>query len=63
MRAGKHPLLRVEAQRRPTSSAFFKFTGKKYSKAKHRLTLKGAPFLAIAGLWRDHKAEAPPAFG
>jgi putative SOS response-associated peptidase YedK len=44
------------------ASAFFEFTGKKYPKAKHRFTLKGAPFLAIAGLWRDHKAEGPPAF-
>jgi putative SOS response-associated peptidase YedK len=44
------------------ASAFFEFTGKKYPKAKHRFTLNGAPFLAIAGLWRDGKAEAPPAF-
>jgi putative SOS response-associated peptidase YedK len=44
------------------ASAFFEFTGKKYPKAKHRFTLKGAPFLAVAGLWRDGKAEAPPAF-
>jgi putative SOS response-associated peptidase YedK len=44
------------------ASAFFEFTGKKYPKAKHRFTLKGGPFLAVAGLWRDGKAEAPPAF-
>lgn len=44
------------------ASAFFEFTGKKYPKAKHRFTLNGAPFLAIAGLWRDGKAGAPPAF-
>lgn len=35
------------------SSAFFEFTGKKYPKAKHRFTLNGAPFLAIAGIWRQ----------
>jgi putative SOS response-associated peptidase YedK len=44
------------------ASAFFEFTGKKYPKAKHRFTLNGAPFLAIAGLWREGKAGAPPAF-
>ena len=44
------------------ASAFFEFTGKKYPKAKHRFTLKGAPFLAIAGLWREGKAEATAAF-
>src|SRR3981081_972742 len=40
------------------ASAFFEFTGKKYPKAKHRFTLNGAPFLAIAGLWRDGKDGA-----
>jgi putative SOS response-associated peptidase YedK len=44
------------------ASAFFEFTGKKYPKAKHRFTLNRAPFLAIAGLWRDGKPGAPPAF-
>lgn len=44
------------------ASAFFEFTGKKYPKAKHRFTLKKAPFLAIAGLWRKGKGKAPPAF-
>ncbi len=37
------------------ASAFFEFTGKKYPKAKHRFTLIGAPFLAIAGIWRKGK--------
>jgi putative SOS response-associated peptidase YedK len=41
------------------ASAFFEFTGKKYPKAKHRFTLNGASFLAIAGLWREGKAGAP----
>ncbi len=44
------------------ASAFFEFTGKKYPKAKHRFTLIGSPFLAIAGLWREGKGNAPPAF-
>jgi putative SOS response-associated peptidase YedK len=41
------------------ASAFFEFTGKKYPKAKHRFTLNGASFLAIAGLWKEGKAGAP----
>jgi putative SOS response-associated peptidase YedK len=44
------------------ASAFFEFTGKKYPKAKHRFTLNGASWLAIAGLWREGKGNAPPAF-
>ena len=44
------------------ASAFFEFTGKKYPKTKHRFTLNGASWLAIAGLWRDGKGNAPPAF-
>lgn len=44
------------------ASAFFEFTGKKYPKAKHRFTLNGAPFLTIAGIWRDGQGNQPPAF-
>jgi len=44
------------------ASAFFEFTGTKYPKTKHRFTLKGAPFLAIAGLWREGEGNQPPAF-
>lgn len=44
------------------ASAFFEFTGRKYPKAKHRFTLNGASFLAIAGLWREGKGNQPPAF-
>lgn len=44
------------------ASAFFEFTGKKNPKAKHRFTLSGASCLAIAGLWRDGKGNAPPSF-
>jgi putative SOS response-associated peptidase YedK len=44
------------------ASAFFEFTGKKYPKAMHRFSLVDAPFLAIAGLWREGKAGEPPAF-
>jgi putative SOS response-associated peptidase YedK len=44
------------------ASAFFEFTGKKYPKAKHRFTLNGAPFMAIAGMWRDGDTGKLPAF-
>jgi len=44
------------------ASAFFEFTGKKYPKAKHRFTLTGAPFMAIAGIWRQGQGNQPPAF-
>jgi putative SOS response-associated peptidase YedK len=44
------------------ASAFFEFTGKKYPKAMHRFSLIDAPFLAIAGLWREGKDAEPPAF-
>jgi len=44
------------------ASAFFEFTGKKYPKAKHRFALNGAPFMAIAGLWRHGEGNHPPAF-
>ena len=44
------------------ASAFFEFTGKKYPKAKHRFTLRNAPLLAIAGLWRDGQGNQPPSF-
>jgi putative SOS response-associated peptidase YedK len=44
------------------ASAFFEFSGKKYPKAKHRFTLNGAPWLAIARIWRDGIGDAPPAF-
>ncbi|WP_117195993.1 SOS response-associated peptidase [Rhizobium terrae] len=44
------------------ASAFFEFTGTKYPKAKHRFTLNDAPFLCIAGLWREGQGNQPPAF-
>lgn len=44
------------------ASAFFEFTGKRYPKSKHRFTLRDAPFMAIAGIWRETKADGPPAF-
>src|SRR5262249_27479383 len=44
------------------ASAFFEFTGTKYPKTMHRFSLVGAPFMAIAGLWREGKDEEPPAF-
>jgi putative SOS response-associated peptidase YedK len=44
------------------ASAFFEFTGIKYPKAKHRFTLNGSTFLAIAGLWREGGGNHPPSF-
>ena len=44
------------------ASAFFEFTGKKYPKAKHCFTLNDAPFMAIAGIWREAKGDNHPAF-
>jgi len=44
------------------ATAFFEFTGTKYPKAKHRFTLNGAPFMAIAGLWREGSGNQPDAF-
>jgi putative SOS response-associated peptidase YedK len=44
------------------ASAFFEFTGLKYPKAQHRFTLNGAPFMAIAGLWREGDGNQPAAF-
>ena len=44
------------------ASAFFEFTGTWTPKSKWRFELKGAPMLAIAGLWREGAGEEPPAF-
>ncbi|MBP2157835.1 MULTISPECIES: SOS response-associated peptidase [Asticcacaulis] len=44
------------------ASAFFEFTGTKYPKAKHRFTLNDAPFLCIAGLWREGEGNKPSSF-
>lgn len=44
------------------ASAFFEFTGTRYPKAKHRFSLEGAPFLAIAGLWREGADDEPASF-
>ena len=44
------------------ASAFFEFTGKRYPKAKHRFALRDAPFMAIAGLWRQGDGDGSPAF-
>ena len=44
------------------ASGFYEFTGKKYPKTKHRFSLIGAPFMAIAGLWRDGQGNQPPSF-
>lgn len=39
------------------ASAFVEFTGKKYPKTKHRFTLNGAPFMAIAGIERGERVS------
>ena len=44
------------------ASAFFELSGKKYPKAKHRFALNDAPFLAIAGIWREGQGNHPAAF-
>lgn len=44
------------------ASGFFEFSGKKYPKKKHRFTLGGQPFLAIAGLWREGQGNHPASF-
>lgn len=44
------------------ASGFFEFTGKKYPKKKHRFTLNGAPFMAIAGIWREGQGNHPASF-
>ncbi|RUV50027.1 MULTISPECIES: SOS response-associated peptidase family protein [unclassified Mesorhizobium] len=44
------------------ASAFFEFTGAKYPKTKHRFTLNGAPFMVIAGIWREGQGNHPSAF-
>jgi putative SOS response-associated peptidase YedK len=44
------------------ASAFFEFTGTKYPRAKHRFTLKDAPFLFVAGLWREATGDDPESF-
>jgi len=41
------------------ATAFFEFTGKRYPKAKHRFALKDAPFMAIAGHWRETENGTP----
>ncbi|WP_332687449.1 SOS response-associated peptidase [Devosia sp.] len=39
-------------------SGFFEFTGSKYPKTKHRLALKGAAVMGIAGLWSEDEDGA-----
>jgi putative SOS response-associated peptidase YedK len=44
------------------ASAFFEFKGQKSPKAKYRFALRDAPFLGIAGLWRESDGNRPPSF-
>lgn len=38
------------------------FTGTKYPKTKHRFTLNGSPFMAIAGIWREAQGNHAASF-
>lgn len=44
------------------ASGFFEYFGTKYPKTQYRFTLTGAPFLAIAGLWREAEGNQPMSF-
>ena len=44
------------------ATAFFEFTGTKSPKTKHRFSLKDAPMMAIAAIWKQVSPEAPPCF-
>ncbi len=44
------------------ASGFYEFTGKKYPKTKHRFSLIGVTFMAIAGLWREAQGNHPASF-
>lgn len=44
------------------ASGFFEYVGTKYPKTQYRFTLTGAPFLAIAGLWREAEGNQPVSF-
>jgi putative SOS response-associated peptidase YedK len=44
------------------ASAFFEFSGDKPPKSKHRVTLNGAAFMAIAAAWRPAKGNLPASF-
>ena len=44
------------------ASGFFEFTGTKYPKAKHRFTLNGAPFMGVAGIWREAQGNHAASF-
>jgi len=44
------------------ATAFFEFTGTKSPKTKHRFSLKDAPMMGIAAIWKQVSADAPPCF-
>ena len=44
------------------ASAFFEYTGTKYPKTRHRFSLKDAPFMAIAAIWRPGENGEPDRF-
>ncbi|MBL8578698.1 MAG: SOS response-associated peptidase family protein [Mesorhizobium sp.] len=44
------------------ASGFFEYTGTKYPKTRHRFTLNSAPFMAIAGIWREAQGNHAASF-
>lgn len=44
------------------ASAFLESTGRRRSKGKYRFELVGAPFMAIAAIWRPGRKSQPSAF-
>ncbi|MER8383218.1 SOS response-associated peptidase family protein [Mesorhizobium sp. M1405] len=44
------------------ASGFLEYVGTKYPKTQYRFGLAGAPFLAIAGLWREAEGNHPVGF-
>jgi putative SOS response-associated peptidase YedK len=44
------------------ASGFYEFTGEKSPKTKYRFSLAGAPFLAIAGIWRGGRRRPTAGF-
>jgi len=68
---GRGPVFNLRSERRSFSdshrclvpaSAFFERTGKKLPKGKHRFGLTGAPFMAIAAIWRPSRKGRDLAF-
>jgi putative SOS response-associated peptidase YedK len=44
------------------ASAFIEYSGAKPPKSKHRVTFRGAPFMAVAATWNPAKGNEPASF-